>query len=108
MKSLIANIDGQFAGAANSYPQFAGKKIISLQGSTYWENSFIAASPSWKTEWLTQMGFTIPADVDRFGRENDDRAYIPLDQIGPVLAVADVLLWRTESDADVAALLDNP
>jgi iron complex transport system substrate-binding protein len=108
MASLIANIDARFTGVAKSYPQFEGKKILSLQGSTYWENSALAARPSWKTEWLTQMGFVIPGEIDAFGRANDDRAYIPLDQVGQVLGTADVLLWRTESDADVTALLANP
>ncbi|HEX3548007.1 MAG TPA: ABC transporter substrate-binding protein [Mycobacterium sp.] len=108
MASLIANVDAKFTGVAKSYPQFQGKKILSLQGSTYWENSAIAARPSWKTEWLSQMGFVIPGEIDAFGRVNDDRAYIPLDQIGPVLGSADVLLWRTESDADRDALLGNP
>jgi iron complex transport system substrate-binding protein len=108
MTSLIADIDAKFTGVAKSYPQFQGKKILSLQGSTYWENSAIAATPGWKTEWLTQMGFIIPNEINAFARVNDDRAYIPLDQIGPALGVADVLLWRTESDADVAALLANP
>lgn len=108
MASLIGNIDAKFTGIAKSYPQFRGKKILSMQGSTYWEDSAIAALPGWKTEWLTQMGFVIPREIDAFGRPNDERAYVPLDQIGSVLSVADVLLWRTESDADVAALLANP
>lgn len=108
MAQLIADVDAKFSGVARSYPQFRGRKILSLQGSTYWENSAIAAMPSWKTEWLTQMGFVIPGEIDAFGRANDDRAYIPLDQIGTVLGSADVLLWRTESDADRDALLANP
>lgn len=108
MESLIADVDAKFTGVATSYPQFQGKKVLSLQGSTYWEDSAIAARPAWKTEWLTQMGFVIPGEIDAFGRVNDDRAFIPLDQIGPVLGSADVLLWHTESDADVAALRGNP
>ncbi|HEY7052067.1 MAG TPA: ABC transporter substrate-binding protein [Mycobacterium sp.] len=108
MQSMIADIDARFTGIANSNPQFRGKKIVSLQGTTLWENSAIATRSDWKTEWLTQMGFVIPTEIDAFGRENDDRAYIPLDQIGPVLGAADVLLWRTESDEEVQALLANP
>jgi hypothetical protein len=108
MTLLINNVDAKFTGVARSYPEFQGKKILSLQGSTHWQDSAIAARPSWKTEWLTQMGCIIPAEIDAFGQPNDNRAYIPLDQIGPVLGVADVLLWSTEGDDDVAALLANP
>ena len=108
MRSRIADIDAKFAGVAKAYPQFQGKRILSLQGTTFWQDSAIASRSSWKTEWLSQMGFLIPGEVDAFGRANDDRAYIPLDQIAQVLGPADVLLWRTESDADVATLLANP
>jgi iron complex transport system substrate-binding protein len=108
MQLLISQIDAKFINIATAYPQFQGKKILSMQGSTWWQDSAIAARPSWKTEWLTQMGFVIPGEIDAFGREHDDRAYIPLDLIGSVLGVADVLLWHTESDADVASLLAIP
>ena len=67
----------------------------------------IAELPNWRTDFLTQMGFVIPDGIAPFGR-GDDRAFIPLDQIGPVLDEADVLLWRTESDADISALLADP
>ena len=54
------------------------------------------------------MGFVIPAELDAFGRPDDDRAYIPIDQVGAALGGVDVLLWRTESDADIAALQAIP
>jgi iron complex transport system substrate-binding protein len=107
MQSLIASVDAKFAAVAKNNPQFRGKKLLMLQGTTFWENSVIASLPNWRTEFLTQMGFVIPDSIAPFGR-GDDRAFIPLDQIGPVLDAADVLLWRTESDADVAALLADP
>ena len=67
MTALINKIYAKFTGVANSYPQFQGKKILSLQGSTYWQNSAIAAMPSWKPEWINQMGFVIPSEIDAFG-----------------------------------------
>jgi iron complex transport system substrate-binding protein len=107
MQSLIASVDAKFAAVAKNNPRFRGKKLLMLQGTTFWENSVIASLPNWRTEFLTQIGFVIPDSIAPFGR-GDDRAFIPLDQIGPVLDAADVLLWRTESDADVAALLADP
>ena len=108
MKSQIEAIDTAFTNLARTFPQFQGKSIASLQGSTRWQDSAIATRAGWKTEWLTRMGFVIPAELDAFGRPDDDRAYIPLDQIEAVLGGVDVLLWRTESDADVAALQAIP
>lgn len=106
MSTLIANIDARFATVAKNNPQFAGKKAFLLQGTTFWENDVIASIPSWKTEFLTQMGLVIPDDIAAYGR-GDDRAYLSPDNLAP-LDEADVLVWKTESDADVAALLANP
>ena len=106
MASLISAIDDGFKNVAKANPQFAGKKLLLLQGNTFWENSVIAKLPGWRTEYVTEMGFAIPDSITPFAR--DDRAIIPLDKIGPVLDAADVLVWSTESDADVAALLADP
>ncbi len=108
MKSQIDAIDTAFANVARTFPQFQGKSIASLQGSTRWQDSAIALRAGWKTEWLSQMGFVIPAALDAFGRPGDDRAYIPVDQIEAVLGGVDVLLWRTESESDIAALQAVP
>ncbi|AKK30390.1 iron ABC transporter substrate-binding protein [Mycobacterium sp. EPa45] len=108
MKSQIEAIDAAFTNVARTFPQFQGKSIASLQGSTRWQDSAIATRAGWKTEWLTQMGFVIPATLDAFGHADDDRAYIPLDQIDAALGGVDVLLWRTEGDADIAALQAIP
>jgi iron complex transport system substrate-binding protein len=106
MKSLISAIDDKFTTTGKNNPQFSGKKILLLQGTTSFENSVAAAMPGWRTDFLTQMGFVIPDSVNAFAR--DDRAIIPLNQIGPVLNAADLLVWKTESDADTAALLADP
>ncbi|MET0701937.1 MAG: ABC transporter substrate-binding protein [Mycobacterium sp.] len=106
MSSLISAIDEGFKTVATNNPQFKDKKLLLLQGNTFWENSVTAKLPGWRTDFLTAMGFTIPDSITPFAR--DDRAIIPLDKIGPVLDAADVLVWSTESDADQAALLADP
>jgi iron complex transport system substrate-binding protein len=109
MTSLIAAVDDRFATAGKNNPQFKDKKVLLLQGTTFWENSVIASQPGWKTDFLTQMGFAYAGDaIAPFARERDNRAYIPLDKIGPVLDAADVLIWTTESDDDRAKLLADP
>ena len=57
------------------------------------------ATPGWRTDFLTQMGFAI-ADT---GGES-----IPRDRMAAVLGAADVLIWTTESDEEQAALLADP
>jgi iron complex transport system substrate-binding protein len=106
MRSVITGVDGRFAAVAKKYPQFAGKKVFLLSGDTYWQNSVIAAIPSWKTEFLTQMGFVIPEGIAAYGR-GDDRAYLDPNDPAP-LDEADVLIWKTESQADIDALLAIP
>jgi iron complex transport system substrate-binding protein len=106
MASLISAIDEGFKTVATNNPQFKDKKILLLQGNTFWENSVTAKLPGWRTDYVTEMGFTVADSITPFAR--DDRAIIPLDQIGPVLDAADVLVWSTESDAEVAALLADP
>ncbi len=108
MAALIKAVDDKFAAVGEANAGFKDKKVLLLQGTTDWENSVIATRPGWRTDFLTQMGFTIPDSITPFGREHDDRAYVPLDKLGPALDAADVLIWTTESDADVAKLLADP
>lgn len=108
MTALIAGVDDGFTAAGAAHPEFKDKKVLLLQGSTYWENSVIAKRPDWRTDFLTQLGFTIPDSLAPFAREHDNRAFIPLPEIGPVLDDADVLIWSTESDEDRAKLLADP
>jgi iron complex transport system substrate-binding protein len=106
MGSVIAGVDARFAAVAKKNPQFTGKKVFLLSGNTFWQNSVIASIPSWKTEFLTQMGFVIPEGIAAYGR-GDDRAYLDPNDPAP-LDEADVLIWKTESQADIDALLAIP
>jgi iron complex transport system substrate-binding protein len=105
MKSLIAAVDDKFVTAGKDNQQFGGKKVLLLQG-TFFQDNVIATMPGWRTDFLTQMGFVIPDSINSFGV--DHRAFIPRNQIGPVLDAADVLIWSTESDPDQAGLLADP
>jgi len=66
-----------------------------------------ATLPGWRTDFLTQMGFRIPNSINAFAID-DHRAFIPRDQIVPVLNTADVLIWTTQSEADEAGLRADP
>jgi iron complex transport system substrate-binding protein len=105
MKALIKGIDDRFVAAGTSNQQFSGKKVLLLQG-TIFEDSAVATLAGWRTDFLTQMGFVIPDNINAFGR--DHRAFIPRNQMKSVLDAADVLIWTTESDEDESRLAADP
>jgi iron complex transport system substrate-binding protein len=98
MAALIAGVDEKFTTAGKNNPQFAGKQVL-LLGGTFYQDSVRVTTPGWRTEFLTNMGFTIP---DTGGE------LVPRDKMAAVLDSADVLVWKTESDEEQAALLADP
>ena len=98
MATLIAGVDEKFADVGKNNPQFAGKKVL-LLGGTFYQDSVRVTTPGWRTDFLTNMGFTIP---DTGGE------LVPRDKMASVLDGADVLIWTTESDDEQAALLADP
>jgi iron complex transport system substrate-binding protein len=98
MAALIAGVDEKFTTAGKNNPQFAGKQVL-LLGGTFYQDSVRVTTPGWRTEFLTNMGFTIP---DTGGE------LVPRDKMAAVLDGADVLIWKTESDEEQAALLADP
>jgi iron complex transport system substrate-binding protein len=98
MATLIAGVDEKFTTAGKNNPQFAGKKVL-LLGGTFYQDSVRVTTPGWRTDFLTNMGFTIP---------DSDGELVPRDKMASVLDGADVLIWKTESDDEQAALLADP
>jgi iron complex transport system substrate-binding protein len=105
MAAIIAGIDAQFDEAAAAHPEFAGQQVVFLQNAFY-DGSAIAYQDGLSTDFLTDLGFTIPAQLDEFATP-DGQAFIPIERLS-VLDVADVLLWATESPDDRAALEREP
>jgi iron complex transport system substrate-binding protein len=97
MASLIAAVDAKFTDVGKNNPQFAGKKVL-LLGGTFYQDSVRVTTPGWRTDFLTNMRFTIP----------DSGGLVPRDKMAPVLDEADVLIWTTESDEEQAAVLADP
>lgn len=103
--ALIATIDGRFAAERQAHPEFEGTSVIFLQ-NTYYEGEAIAYQDGLSTKFLTDLGFVVPSSLDPFASDvSGGQAYIPLEQLG-VLDDADLLIWATESDGDVATLED--
>ena len=103
--SLINGVDKGFTAVADKYPQFKNKRVVLLQGRLHDDN--VVATTGWRTEFLTQMGLTIPESIAGLAVDQE-RAFIPRDKIKSVLGAADLLIWTTESDKDQADLLANP
>ncbi len=98
MTTLIAGVDTKFTDVGKNNPQFAGKKVL-LLGGTFYQDTVRVSTPGWRTDFLTNMGFTI---LDTGG------GLVPRDKMASVLDGADVLIWTTESDDEQAALLADP
>lgn len=105
MKSLIDGVDKRFADVADANRGFKGKKVLLLQGTLYQDNAI--ATTGWRAEFLTQMGLVIAEGVNEFAVDSH-RAFVPRDQIKPVLGAADLLIWTTDSEDDHAALMADP
>lgn len=107
-RELVDDVEAQFADAAAEHPEFAGKPAVFLQNAIY-DGSAIAYQDGLSTDFLTDLGFTVPAEIDEYAPEDSSggQAYIPVENLD-VLDAADVLIWGTESEDDIAALEDEP
>lgn len=107
-QQLVDDIDARFADAAEANPEFAGKSIVFLQNAIY-DGAAIAYQDGLSTDFLTDLGFTIPSEIDAYAPEDSSggQANIPVENLD-VLNAADVLIWGTESDDDITALEDEP
>ncbi len=98
MAGLVKAVDDKFSEIGKNSPQFAGKKVLLLEGAVV-DDAVGVLTPSWRGDFLTQMGLAIP---DTGG------SVITRDKMESVLNAADVLVWMTESDEQQAALLADP
>lgn len=105
MAAIVDDIEQRFAAAAADHPEFAGARAIFLQNAFY-DGSAIAYQDGLSTEFLTDLGFEVPASLDEFATEGG-QAYVPLENLS-VLDDADVLIWGTEAPEDRAALESEP
>ncbi|HEY5821489.1 MAG TPA: ABC transporter substrate-binding protein [Propionibacteriaceae bacterium] len=101
---LIADIQRRYRDAAAAHPQFANQKAVFLQ-APYYEGNAIAYQDGLGTDFITDLGFTVPKEIDAYATE-DGQAYLPVEKLD-VLDVADVLIWATENDAARAELEKN-
>lgn len=104
MNGLISSIEAKFGEVAKSNAKFKDKKALLLSGR--FTNNSLTATTGWRSDFLTQMGFTLPEAVKEFTTHHE--AVIPRDKLASVLDSADVLIWTTENDVEQAQLLADP
>ena len=105
MTKLVADVDAKFTDVGKNNPTFSGKKVVVVSATAY-QDEYDVTPPGWRTEFLTQMGFAVPDGITAFVK--DDRAQVPRDKLALVLDAADVVVWKTESDEEQAALIADP
>jgi len=107
IEDIIADIRAQFADAAAANPEFEGVPTIFLQNAFY-DGSAIAYQEGLSTAFLTDLGLTVPKDLDPFvSPDCCGQAYIPMEELS-VLNSGKVLLWATEAPEDRTALEAEP
>lgn len=69
-KQLAAAVKKKFADAAAANPGFAGKKANFLQNAVY-DGNLIAYQNGLSTEFLTDLGLTVPAELDAYVKKGE-------------------------------------
>jgi len=106
-QELVDEVKAEYAAVAEEHPEWEGVKATFLQNAFY-EGEAIAYQDGLSTDFLTDLGFEIPSELDAFeGEEDGSQAYIPLEQLS-VLDASDVLIWGTEKPSDRDALEEQP
>ncbi len=106
MNALVTAVDDRFTKAGTENPSFDGKKVY-VVGGTFFRDRAVVTAAGWRTDYLTQMGFSIPDGIGAY-TDDDGEGLVPRDKMVSVLDEADVLIWTTESDEERAALLADP
>ncbi|MHA3024364.1 ABC transporter substrate-binding protein [Mycobacterium sp. BMJ-28] len=96
MTQLVTDVDNKFTAAAKNHAAFTGRTAVLLEGAL--SDDHIVVSSGWRSDFLTELGFTVPAVQTPIAR----------DKFGAELGGTDVLLWTTDSDAARDALLADP
>ena len=99
---LIDGIKDDFATAAAAHPEWEGMSAVFLQNALY-DGNAIAYQEGLSTDFLTDLGFVVPPELDEYATPDGGQAYIPIESLD-VLDAADVLIWGTETDKDRPAL----
>jgi len=95
-KKLVVDLTQRYADAAAAHPQWDGVTAAFVQ-APYDDGSVIAWPDGLGTNFLTDLGFTIPDSLDEYVSDDVAQAQIPGDEAS-VLNDARLLVWGTDTE----------
>ncbi|MDW5597232.1 iron-siderophore ABC transporter substrate-binding protein [Conexibacter stalactiti] len=104
-RALVEQVRQQFADAAEQHPEFAGK-TISFNQNGFYDGLIYSYPDGLNTEFLTYLGFRIDPRVTRLASRPGEQVGVSAERLD--VLDADVALFATERDEDVARLLKVP
>jgi iron complex transport system substrate-binding protein len=99
-QKLVDDLTQRFAEVAVAHPQFDKTPAAFVQ-APYDDGSVIAWPQGLGTDFLTDLGFTIPTSLNEFVDDQVAQAQISAEDVG-VLNDAEVLVWASDVDGDGA------
>lgn len=97
-RKLVDDLTQRYADAAAAHPQW-DKVTAGFVQAPYDDGSVIAWPTGLGTDFLTDLGFVIPASFDKFVSKDVAQAQIP-GKNATVLNDAKVLVWSTDVEGD--------
>lgn len=100
-EELIDGVDEAYAAAAAAHPEFAGLTASFTQNKPFEGNLWVYPD-GLNTDFLTDLGFTIRPGLEAYAEEAGQQAQLSAENVG--LIDADVIVFATEAEADIAEL----
>ncbi|MDO9379422.1 MAG: ABC transporter substrate-binding protein [Nocardioidaceae bacterium] len=100
-EKLVADVKARYAAIAEANPDWEGKTATFAQGAPY-EGVLYVYQNGLSTDFLTMMGFTITAGLEKYSPNAGEQAQISAENLDVI--EADVVLFATEEEANFDAL----
>lgn len=96
-KALVAKVEKAYADAKADHPEFAGKGATFSQGAPY-EGLLYVYPAGLSTDFLTDLGFTMTAGLEKYAPEEGSQAEISAENVD--LIDNDVIVFATENQGN--------
>jgi iron complex transport system substrate-binding protein len=102
-RRLVADVERRIADAKAAHPEWSNQTAVAAAYSAGQYFAFTSGDP--KTDLLVQLGFTVPAELDRMGA-NSGFAQVSAERVD--LLNVDKLVWVLSTAGDEAELRARP
>lgn len=99
--ALVADTEAVFAQARDAHPEFAGRTAVM---ATLYEGYYFYGADDVRGRTLTSLGFTVPADLDRFVGADGFGGTVPGERVS--LLDVDALVWLAEESTESSLRAD--